>query len=236
VILTSKKIVRSLSYGPGMEFKFNMQESQHVGRKASRAFRREQLIEAVIATLANRGISQTTLSEVAKAAGVSHGLINFHFQSKDALLAETLSFMSNEHRSIWTAALAGAGPSPANRLNALVLAEFDQVNLSRERLTAWFVFWGEALKGSAYDDQCGENDRAQVVAFEEACRGLAEQGGYDFDVTQAARVLRLTIFGVKQELTLAAVPITLEDALKTVYFTAAMLFPRHFGKDGLVSR
>lgn len=213
-----------------------MQESQYYGRKASRAFRREQLIEAVIATLAKRGISQTTLSEVAKAAGVSHGLINFHFQSKDALLAETLSFMSNEHRTIWTAALERAGPSPANRLNALMLAEFDQVNLSRDRLTAWFVFWGESLKGSAYNDQCGENDRAHAKAFEEACHGLAAEGGHEIDAVHAARVLRLTIFGVKQELTLAAVPITLEDALKTIYFTAATLFPRHFGKDGLISR
>jgi AcrR family transcriptional regulator len=219
-----------------MEFTFYMQESQCYGRKASRALRREQLIEAVIATLAKRGISQTTLSEVARAAGVSHGLINFHFLSKDALLAEALSFLSNEHRSIWAAALASAGPSPANRLNALMRAEFDQVNLSRERLTAWLVFWGKSLKGSAYDDQCGENDRAHVKAFAEACHGLAAQGGYEIDVTHAARVLRLTIFGVKQELTLAAVPITLKDALETVHFTAALLFARHFGKDGLISR
>ena len=66
-----------------------------------------------IATVANRGLSRTTLSDVAKAAGVSHGLVNFHFQTKESLLAETLSFMSEQHRAIWAAALErGAGLSP----------------------------------------------------------------------------------------------------------------------------
>ena len=42
-------------------------------RTMSREQRRTQLIEATISTLAARGYSRTTLTEVARTAGLSHG-------------------------------------------------------------------------------------------------------------------------------------------------------------------
>lgn len=48
-------------------------------RKLSRDARREQLIAATIEVLAKRGYARTTLTEVANQAGLSHGLVNFHF-------------------------------------------------------------------------------------------------------------------------------------------------------------
>lgn len=207
-----------------------------VGRKASREFRRDQLIEATIAVVANRGLSQTTLSDVAKVAGVSHGLVNFHFETKERLLAETMSFLSNEHRETWQSALGGASDTPAHRLNALILSEFSEQHLSADKLSAWGAFWGEAQCKPIYLEQCGENDRAYIAAFETACRDLVAEGGYAIDAILAARVLRLTIEGVWLELTLSAKPYSFEDARKTAFFCAAALFPRHFGAEGLISR
>lgn len=205
-----------------------------MGRKASREFRREQLIEATIATVARNGLSMTTLSDVAKAAGVSHGLVNFHFQTKDKLMAETLSFMSNQHRELWTLALAAAGTRPAERLNALILSEFSETHLSPERLSAWCAFWGEAQNRTSYLQQCGENDRAYNRTFEDCCRDLIEEGGYTLDARYAGRVLRLTIEGVWLELMFSAEPYPLEEARKTGFFCASTLFPRHFNADGLI--
>lgn len=207
-----------------------------MGRKATREFRREQLIEATIATIARRGMTQVTLNEVAKTAGVSHGLVNFHFRSKDLLLAETLAAMSDQHRAIWATALEEAGASPGERLNALIRAEFSEPNQSPERLSAWCAFWGESQHRPLYLEQCGENDRAQIAAFEEACRAVIDEGGYEIDHIRAARVLRLTIEGVWLELTVSALPYEFDEALRTVFFCAARLFPRHFDADGLISR
>lgn len=207
-----------------------------IGRKASREFRREQLIEATIATVARRGLSQTTLSDVARTAGVSHGLVNFHFQTKERLLAETLSHLSNEHRETWQAALNEAPPSPAGRLNALILAEFSEHHHCPNKLSAWCAFWGEAQNRPLYLEQCSENDRAYIEAFEVACRSLIAEGSYDIDYRMAARVLRLTIEGVWLEQTLSARPYSFEEARKTAFFCAATLFPRHFAAEGLISR
>lgn len=211
-----------------------MNQAAPLGRKATREFRREQLIEATIATVSSRGLSMTTLSDVARAAGVSHGLVNFHFQTKDRLMAETLAFMSKQHRDIWEAAVNAAGPDAASRLNALILTEFCETHMSSDRLNAWCAFWGESAHRSNYLEQCGDNDRAYIEAFTASCNDLISAGGYDIDARLAGRVLRLTIEGVWLELMFTAMPYALEEARKTAFFCASTLFPRHFNAEGLI--
>lgn len=59
-------------------------EMERRGRKASKETRRQQLIEATIDLLARRGYSETTMADVADGAGLSRGIVNFHFESKEA--------------------------------------------------------------------------------------------------------------------------------------------------------
>ena len=84
-------------------------------RKMSRETRRQQLIESTIETLALRGYASTTLTEVARTAGLSHGLVNFHFESKAKLLAETLQFLAEEYRLNWMHYLDLAPPDRRRR-------------------------------------------------------------------------------------------------------------------------
>jgi AcrR family transcriptional regulator len=206
------------------------------GRRANRALRREQLIEATIAVIARKGLSQMNLTDVAVAAGVSHGLVNFHFVSKERLLAETLRYMSEDHRRSWESALASAGPDPAQRLNALILGEFAGKSVDPDRLTAWCAFWGEAQNRPLYLDQCGDNDRAYIDAFEEACGRLSREAGYALVPARVARILRLAIEGMWLELMFSAKPYDRQEALATAFACAAALFPRHFTADGLIRR
>ena len=84
------------------------------------------MIEATIESLASRGYAQTTVTDVAAASGVSHGLVNFHFETKEKLLTETLLYLAAEYRENWKDAMAGAATSPAAQLNALLLADFNE--------------------------------------------------------------------------------------------------------------
>ena len=104
-------------------------EAETAPRKLSREARRSQLIEAMIETLATRGYARTTLTEVAKQAGLSHGLVNFHFETKEKLLAETLMFLAEEYRLNWTAALERAGDRPAAQLDAFAAGRLQPGNL-----------------------------------------------------------------------------------------------------------
>ena len=70
-------------------------------RKATKAVRQRQLIDATIASIAKRGFAGTTLGEVAKTAGLSQGIVNLHFTNKETLLVETLRYLRDEYRQAW---------------------------------------------------------------------------------------------------------------------------------------
>lgn len=204
-------------------------------RKLARETRRQQLIEATIETLATRGYARTTMTEVATQAGVAHGLVNFHFQSKEKLLSETLSYMSDEYRENWTAALDAAAPDPAARLDALIRADFNPAICTPTRLAAWFAFWGEAQSRPLYQAQCGANDETYLRQIEAICAELIRSGGYSIDAPRAARVLRVVIEGLWLDMIAMTAPYARAEALATVHCAAAAFFPRHFGPDGLVA-
>ena len=67
-------------------------------RTASKEVRKDQLIRATIRSIARHGLSLTTIATVAKEAGLSQGIINLHFKSKERLLEETLSHVVDEYR------------------------------------------------------------------------------------------------------------------------------------------
>ena len=111
-------------------------------RKLSRGARRQQLIEATIEMIGMRGYSRTTTGDVARHAGLSHGLVNFHFATKENLLSETLLYLAEEYRQNWIQAVEAAGPGPAEQLYAMLAADFrpemcSQARLSGSRLMRW---------------------------------------------------------------------------------------------------
>ncbi len=49
--------------------------------------------------LGQKGYAALTIADVAKQAGLSPGIVIFHFNSKDALLADVLRFLALEYAS-----------------------------------------------------------------------------------------------------------------------------------------
>ncbi len=203
-------------------------EAPRQPRTMSREARRTQIIEATIRTLAARGFARTTLTEVARTAGLSHGLVLFHFDSKEGLLAETLSTLAQEYRENWMQALADAGPSPAQQLMALIEADFSPAVCTPERQAAWCAFWGEAQSRPMYQEACGDKDDAYTRTLEVICARLIEEGGYSGNPVRLARILRVTIEGTWLDLMTLANPYDVAEALATAQACAAHLFPKHF--------
>jgi AcrR family transcriptional regulator len=202
-------------------------------RKLSRAARRTQLIEATIETLASRGYARTTLTDVARVAGLSHGLVNFHFETKEKLLAETLLHLAEEYRLNWTQALAVAPADPASQLDAMLRADFNPAICTPARLSAWCAFWGEAQSRPMYQERCGSNDAAYNLRLEQVCAALKAEGGYPGTPARIARALRVTVEGVWLDLMTITQSYGREEALATVHGVAAAFFPKHFTEAGL---
>ena len=205
-------------------------------RKATREARRRQLIEATIETIAAQGYSRTTLTDVARQAGISHGLVNFHFETKERLLTETLQYLAAEYRQNWTAALEAAGPSPAEQLDAVLRADFDPRICTNARLSAWCAFWGEAQCRPMYQALCGSNDDDYTRTLESICARLVAEDGRGGDPVRIARVLRITTEGVWLDMMTMTEPYSAAEAMRTTFTCAAAFFPRHFDDNGALGR
>jgi TetR/AcrR family transcriptional repressor of bet genes len=203
-------------------------DAERKGRKASKETRRAQLIEATIDSLAKRGYSETTMADVADGAGLSRGIVNFHFESKEKLLVATLQHMAEEYAAHWRGALDKAGDDPARRLAAVVAADFDRAVCSRRKLAAWCAFWGEAKSRPTYQALCGARDQAYQATMIELCAALARDGGYRFDVEKAALGLAALLEGLWLRLMMGGDDISREKAQDAAFEHLAIVFPKHF--------
>ena len=147
-------------------------------RTASREQRREQLIAATMKCIARKGMSSTTLGDVAKEAGLSQGIVNLHFESKDNLLRETLHHLADEYRTKFTKALDKAGPDAAERLRAVLLLNLKPSIIDRQKIAVWFAFWGEVKSHPTYRKICDERDRFYESAIVDLCETIIAEGRY----------------------------------------------------------
>ena len=159
-------------------------------RALAKERRREQLIKATINCVAKRGFSATTMADITTAAGLSLGIVNLHFKSKEKLLLETLKYLSEEYRHHWELTLEKAGPAPAEKLAALVDLDFSKAICDHKKLAVWFAFWGETRSRPIYMKTCAEYDRHYVQVETEL---FAEMIGDDNDKRLDPQILATTL-------------------------------------------
>ena len=201
-------------------------------RAETKLFRRQQLIDATIDSIAKRGFADTTLADVADGAGLSRGLVNFHFASKDSLLVETLKYVTEEYHAFWTRVLERSGPSAADRLYALTMADFDPTVSSRRKLAVWHAFYGEAKSRPTYMKLCAERDAELIAVRTGLCREIIEEGGYsDVDAEAAARGIGAVVDGLWVDLLLSPKWIDRDAARKVAALLLSRMFPGHFPLD-----
>lgn len=198
-------------------------------RKAPRAARRQQLIDATMKCIARKGMGSTTLADVAKEAGLSQGIVNLHFKSKDNLLNETLQFLADEYKAQFEKALRQGGPAPADRLLAVMQLDFKPRICDPRKLAVWFAYWGEVKVQPAYRKICDEFDQAYDDVVRRLCAAIIEDGGYD-DVTAQTAADALTSMSNGLWLSCLISPQTWDrnNAMEAVLSYLRHVFPRHF--------
>jgi AcrR family transcriptional regulator len=204
-----------------------------LSRKASKDVRRQQLIEATLEVLAKKGYAGTTMADVAKAAGLSSGIVNFHFETKENLLAETLRTLSDEYRAHWRKALEDtANEPPAHRLAAMMRADFSPEICTPKKLAAWGAFWGESASRPTYLKYCSANDAEYQDMIEGLCRAIIAEGNYQYDEAHVARGFNALTEGLWLDIMTQEKPMSPAEALKTAFACLHAFFPKHFGPDG----
>ena len=188
---------------------------------------RQRLLEATMEVIASKGLSGVTMAKVAEQAGLSRGIGNFHFQSKEQLLLETLRTIYQEFDKSWRNIVAEAGRLPVEKLKAIVETTLMPPIASKRKLAVWLAFWGEAPSRKTYLEICAAHDQEWDAAVADIIRKMA---GDDFNSHgmshgKIAQSLTAMMDGFWVERLIADERYTPRDAINACFAYLASFFP-----------
>lgn len=104
------------------------------------AERKSQIVKATVACITKYGYHNFSMQDVAKAAGVSKGIIHYYFLNKDDLMMSVLSEVASNIEKILQDDMSPSY-SPERRLAVFMEIVFDVVIRTREYYQVNMDFW-----------------------------------------------------------------------------------------------
>jgi AcrR family transcriptional regulator len=138
-------------------------------KKVDHEARREELVRAAWRVIADRGIDEVTIREIARESGYSSGVLAHYFENKDDLLAHALRLSHQQIFRRYEAELEA--PASAEALRAVL---FDNLPLEGQRNLETRIemsFWARSLRNEALNQIQHEESEEQRNLL----RGLIEE-------------------------------------------------------------
>ncbi|MFE3899118.1 TetR/AcrR family transcriptional regulator [Streptomyces sp. NPDC059153] len=134
--------------------------------------RTTRILEAAARLIARRGVRGLRVEELAAEAGVSTGLIYYHFKDRTGILRQTLEFINDRAERYTTSRAADAEPlAPREELEETLLLELQDTPEVRENSSAW----GELRASAVFDEVLREDlARATLVWVQEVAALLGQ--------------------------------------------------------------
>lgn len=110
-----------------------------MAKRSIKEMRRDELMDAAIEVIGEAGLANATVAMIAGRAGMSAGLVNHYFESKQELLALAMRNLSNLFRKDILDILP-ADATPIERLKAIVDGSFAPQHFRGAKREAWMQF------------------------------------------------------------------------------------------------
>ncbi|MGW4523653.1 TetR/AcrR family transcriptional regulator [Amycolatopsis sp. NPDC004378] len=139
------------------------------------AGKRDSILRAAVTMVAHSGVRGLRVEEVAAAAGVSTGLIYYHFKDRAGLLRATLDHV-NDRAGNYTVPTA---PDARTALEQRLLLELQDLPEIRENSTAWGELRASAIFEDGLRERLAEATRIwveEIAELVEAARAAAAVG------------------------------------------------------------
>jgi AcrR family transcriptional regulator len=132
--------------------------------------RREEILRATVAQIAERGVAAIRVADVATALGVSTALVFYHFRSKDRLVAEAFAYAARRDLDR-LAQVAGSGGSARQRL-VRALRLYHPSGSAAPGWRLWIDGWSAALREPELRRVCRRLD----LRWRDTIAGLIAEG------------------------------------------------------------
>jgi AcrR family transcriptional regulator len=141
------------------------------GNRAAEAIRRGQIIKAAYAVAGTRGLDALTVREIARKAGISHGLVLFHFETKEQLVVALLDWLLETTTVLHITEDIARIPQPLDRLHALLRTEMHRLSSEPRRIRVFFDFWARGIRHS----EIRRKMRRELERYRDAFRPMVEE-------------------------------------------------------------
>jgi len=155
-----------------------------------------KLISSTIKSLSKKGINELTMHDVSQGAGLSQGIVNFHFKNKELLLIETLRFISNEYLHSFQKSISKTENDPRRKLIGIIENDFSKKICTREKIAVWFTFFSEIKYKPAYHQICKERDLYYQSITENIFAELIKKENIKLSKKNIARGFQALIMGL----------------------------------------
>ncbi len=201
-------------------------------RVLSKELRQQQLLDATIKCISKKGLGSMTLADVANEAGLSQGIVNLHFKSKDNLLKETLEYLFEDYDAEFMQTLDKSPPPAAAKLLALMEMDVKPSICDRKKLAVWFAFWGEAKAVPTYRKICASYEQKYDEIMLELAENIISEGDYaDIDAQTVTDVLTSMTDGLWLACLIHPKTFSRNTAMISIYSYLHAVFPDHYPKE-----
>jgi AcrR family transcriptional regulator len=184
--------------------------------------RRREILEAAVRVIADRGICETRISDVADRVGASSALIIYYFDSKDELLTEALAFAEDRFYMDTFHELAML-ESPTAKLIRLIELSTTMVGdeVTSGDWALWIELWSRALRRPDAARKREAMDRRWRSTIADIVRAGQGSGDFaDIDPDRFAILLGTLIDGLAIQVVMGDQDVT-EDVMATICFDVA---------------
>jgi TetR/AcrR family transcriptional repressor of bet genes len=171
-----------------------------MSRPTNTQARRQQIVDGLLRVMAERGYERATIAAIAQAAGLTSGLVHYHFSTKQAVLLELVEQLAERLNARFHSLLREE--SPQARLEAFIDARLASgQGADPAAVACWVAVGSEALRQPEVGDIYRRLMHSQRQQLEELLRALPTPPARP---QEAAVAILATIEGCYQ--LLAAVP------------------------------
>lgn len=151
------------------------------GKRASEDVRRAQILVAAFEVASREGIGGLTVRAVAAEAGLSHGLVLYHFRTKQGLVHELLEWLIESISVLRVSDEVARLPDPLDRLHALLRQEMTRLSNQPRHTRLFFEFWALGARQEPIRTRIGAELERYRASFREVVEDLLRAGSGALD-------------------------------------------------------
>jgi AcrR family transcriptional regulator len=145
-------------------------------RKNIQEEKRRQILEALDACLLKKPFLKTSIKDIAREAGVNHGVLHYYFKSKDDILLHYIDYTIEKYNAVyseWLETISKDGMDEKEMIEKAIKLMIDKVTLNAGLSRNFIEIWEIAL----YNKKIRERLNKMYAAWESILDNLLAKRG-----------------------------------------------------------